>query len=303
MDEPVKRVAVVLNGKAGAVLDGEGTMAERVAAALAEAGLDATFIPLDRGTLPERIRLALAMTPDAVLVAGGDGTVTCAAQAMAGKAVPLALLPLGTMNLLATDLNLPIGDVAAAVRAVAGGQLRTIDVGDVNGHAFLCASMLGLPAQLGRYREASRGASLRLWSRMARATWRLLSHGRRLRVRVALDGAAAGLSAAALTVTVNPVDEAGGRPFGRSKLDGGTLCLYVVERLRLWDLLRLAVRFASGGVRADSAVAEHHAREVDIDGAGRRGAMRVMNDGELVLLRPPLRYRVRPCALAMLAAP
>ena len=72
----IKRVAVVLNGKAGALLDQEeaGGMLER---ALADAGLEATFIPQDAGSLPERIQQAAESGADAVVVAGGAGTVAC----------------------------------------------------------------------------------------------------------------------------------------------------------------------------------------------------------------------------------
>ncbi|WP_369122593.1 diacylglycerol/lipid kinase family protein, partial [Clostridioides difficile] len=45
---------------------------------------------------------------EAVVVAGGDGSMACAAAVMAGRDTPLGLLPLGTMNLLAKDLGLPI---------------------------------------------------------------------------------------------------------------------------------------------------------------------------------------------------
>lgn len=64
-------------------------------------------------------------------MAGGDGTVACAARVLAGGAMPLGILPSGTMNLLARDLAIPIGDLAAAVVCLAEGMPRAIDVGEV----------------------------------------------------------------------------------------------------------------------------------------------------------------------------
>ena len=81
-------------------------------------------------------------------------------------------------------------------------------------------------------------------------------------------------------------------------LDGGRLGVYVTRRFGLGDALRLAVRMALGGWRKDHAVTERHARAVDIES---HRALHVMNDGELMLMQPPLQYRVRPGALRVLA--
>ena len=292
----IKRVAVVLNGKAGALLD-QADCGEMLQYALVEAGLDAEFIPQEAGTLPERVQRAAGSGADAVIVAGGDGTVACAGHALAGGDVPLGILPYGTMNLLAKDLGLPIGDLPAALKAIAAGKVRAIDVAEVNGHSFLCASMLGLPAHLGRTREETRGSSVRLWSRMARAAMRLLHRGHRLRLTLRLDGRPVRVRAGSLTVTVNPINEACGRAFGRTSLDGGMLAVYHIDRLGMKEALRLAMRMVLGRWRHDAAVVEHQAAAVDILG---RQSLHVMNDGELTLLQPPLHYCLRPGALRVL---
>ena len=290
----IRRVAVVTNGRAGALLQGshQPTLPELFAAA----GLDPQFIPEDAGTLPERMTQAAESGADAVVVAGGDGTVACAALVMAGRELPLAILPFGTMNLLANDLGLPIGDTAAAVAVIGQGRIRAIDVGEVNGQVFLCASMLGLPARLGRTREQTRGAGVYAVTQMAQAIWRQAVRAKRLRVTLVADGEPLRLDAAALTITVNPVDPASGRTFGRPVLDGGVLGVYVVGRLGARSLLGLAMRLLLG--RRNPALHERSARSVDI--AGRDRALHVMNDGELSLLTPPLRYRLRPAALRVL---
>jgi diacylglycerol kinase family enzyme len=88
--------------------------------------------------------MALAMEgADCVVVAGGDGSVACAAAALAGSPVSLGLIPCGTMNLLAKDLRIDPADRAQALDVLAHGRTRAIDLGAVNGHVFTCASMLG----------------------------------------------------------------------------------------------------------------------------------------------------------------
>jgi diacylglycerol kinase (ATP) len=70
---------------------------------------------------------ALAAGVDLVLAAGGDGTVRVVADAMAGADVTLAIVPAGTGNLLARNLELPLDEVGALDVAVAG-RTRAVDL-------------------------------------------------------------------------------------------------------------------------------------------------------------------------------
>jgi diacylglycerol kinase family enzyme len=294
-----RRVAVVLNGAAGALLDREDG-AESLRTLFAEAGLEPDIVPPEAGTLPERMKRALAMGHGAVVVGGGDGTIACAAQVLAGGDAVLGILPFGTMNLLATDLGIAAGEPEAALAVVAAGHVRAIDVGEVGGRVFLCASMLGVPASLGRVRERGRGgARARLWTRFALAAARAFLRRRSLRAEMEQDGAVRRVRSPAVTISVNKVDDATGRRLGRAKLDGGTFGIYVVRRLGAADLLRLALRFARGRWYEDRAVDESEARTVIV--RSRRRALHAMNDGELALLPTPLEYRLRPRALRVFA--
>ncbi|MGC5224872.1 diacylglycerol kinase family protein [Micromonospora sp. DT81.3] len=102
-------------------------------------------------------RQALKEGADAVLVAGGDGTVRAVSEAMNGSGVPLTIVPSGTGNLLARNLNLPLDDAAAMVQATFDGDVHPVDVGiaritRTNGqteeHAFVVMSGIGLDAAM-----------------------------------------------------------------------------------------------------------------------------------------------------------
>ncbi|GAA1346563.1 diacylglycerol/lipid kinase family protein [Arthrobacter roseus] len=71
---------------------------------------------------------ALAAGVDVVLAAGGDGTVRAVAHELAGTDVPLGLIPLGTGNLLARNLELPLNNIADATRRAMLGEDHQIDV-------------------------------------------------------------------------------------------------------------------------------------------------------------------------------
>lgn len=79
----------------------------------------------------ELLRTAVALGTDAVVVAGGDGTVHLAIQEVAGTRIPLGIIPAGTGNDFAATLGLRELDVEAAADAIAAGETRTIDLARV----------------------------------------------------------------------------------------------------------------------------------------------------------------------------
>jgi diacylglycerol kinase (ATP) len=74
---------------------------------------------------------ALAEGADAVIVVGGDGTIRDVADRLAGTGVPLGIMPAGTANLFARNLDLPLRDVAAAARLALGAVPLPTDLGRV----------------------------------------------------------------------------------------------------------------------------------------------------------------------------
>lgn len=102
---------------------------------------------------------ALASNPQIILVAGGDGTVRAVIERLAREENPpaLGILPLGTGNLLARNLDIPIGDLkAATARAISAASPRPLDVGWINfstpegSHrmAFAVIAGIGIDAQM-----------------------------------------------------------------------------------------------------------------------------------------------------------
>jgi diacylglycerol kinase family enzyme len=82
-----------------------------------------------------------------VLACGGDGTVTAWAEGVAGTGVPLGIIPMGTGNLLARNMGLPMGADEALVVAL-GGVQQPVDAGRVNGKLFVVMAGLGLDAEM-----------------------------------------------------------------------------------------------------------------------------------------------------------
>ncbi|GAA1946483.1 diacylglycerol kinase [Microbacterium deminutum] len=77
------------------------------------------------------LRTAIGLGTDAVVVAGGDGTVHLAIQELAGSGIPLGIIPAGTGNDMAAAVGLRELDVAAAADTIAAGRTRRIDLARV----------------------------------------------------------------------------------------------------------------------------------------------------------------------------
>src|SRR5690606_23560315 len=102
------RLRVVLNARSGTLRDLDpDEVAARISDLCRAAGHDATVVAAAPDTVPAELRAAAAADIDAVIVGGGDGTVSSAANLLAGTGKALGVLPLGTMNLFARDLDLP----------------------------------------------------------------------------------------------------------------------------------------------------------------------------------------------------
>ncbi|MFD1381100.1 diacylglycerol/lipid kinase family protein [Fodinicurvata halophila] len=99
--------------------------------------------------------IARQLTPDAcdrVVAAGGDGTVNEVANGLlantaGGRTLPLALLPLGTANVLARELGVLKGRQAIAT-CIRGGKVRPVAVGRANGRHFLLMAGVGFDAHV-----------------------------------------------------------------------------------------------------------------------------------------------------------
>ncbi|SEG05338.1 diacylglycerol/lipid kinase family protein [Marinobacterium lutimaris] len=87
-----------------------------------------------------------------VVAMGGDGTIRAVAEALRESNIPLAVIPTGTFNFFARNLDIPETEEEAIKLAVAG-DLRAVSLGQVNGKTFIINASFGLYARLIRARE------------------------------------------------------------------------------------------------------------------------------------------------------
>jgi diacylglycerol kinase family enzyme len=290
---------ILLNTRSGAAATGAVTP-EALQAYFSERGetvsIDAdTSIPFAK-----RLQRAASSPARVLLAAGGDGTATALAQVAIETGKTLAILPLGTANLLARDLAIPLV-VEKWLEELETMQPRRIDVGEVNGRIFLHKVVIGAVPGIALAREQIRGradlaAKLGFFSYFVRRLSRL----RRFAAEITPESGEPRIERVQSIAVANNDYAAGiGQVFTRPRLDAGTLSLYVVRHLNFADALRLGAGMLMGTWRTDEAIEIENVKSVVIRTRSRR--LNAMVDGEVVGLQGPLTFRIRPLALSILA--
>jgi diacylglycerol kinase (ATP) len=142
---PARRLLIIFNPAAGWR---RRQRLARVLEALDAQGCTCTLRETDGPGAAERLAgQADPGTVDLVVAAGGDGTVNEVVNGLIGSPLPLALIPLGTANVLAAEIGLRT-DPASVAACVALGEPRPISLGSANGRRFILMAGAGFDAHV-----------------------------------------------------------------------------------------------------------------------------------------------------------
>ncbi len=241
----------------------------------------------------------VARENDSVVVAGGgDGTISAVAATLVGTNKTLGVLPLGTLNHFAKDLQIPM-NLEEAVSIICEGHSTLVDVGEVNGRIFLNNSSVGFYSSVVRHREEQQAQFNRgKWMALLRA---LLAVARRfpvLELSLSADDKQLQRRTPFLFVGNNRYQLEKSEIGTRSCLDAGELSFFVAHQKKPSGLFLLALRAIFGRLHAAKdfdafcttaaliKTTQHH--------------LMVAADGEIVRMETPLRYRVLPQALRVI---
>jgi diacylglycerol kinase (ATP) len=292
---PSGRVLAVLNPKAGSAV------CEAVRRALSGCYIDDNRLEIletkeseDLGAL---VRDRIAAGVDIVVACGGDGTVGAVANALVGTGKLLGILPMGTANVLARELEIPL-ELGAACRLLVGEHdVATIDAMRVHGRHYLTQVGVGLDALMIRDTPAARkrrfGKAAYLWT----AARHLFGHQPQ-RFFLEIDGKA--WKTRASQVVVANVGTLGQPPFRWGpdiRVDDGTVDVCVVKAKTLLHYGALFWHVVTGKHKADPNVRYYRARH-SVAITSNKPTL-VQADGE-VLGETPVRVEVVPGAVRVI---
>ncbi len=226
-------------------------------------------------------RFAGADSYDAIVAAGGDGTINGVANGLASLAAPppMGLIPLGTANVLAAEIGLAT-TARAAARVLMAGKRRTIRLGSVNGRHFVLMASAGLDA------EVVAGLNLALKRRIGRLAYVWDSLVRAVRYRFPPLSVVADGHRYEARMAVVCKGRCYGGPFVAApagRLDEPILHLILLKNGGLLNTLRYGLALAMGAIESLADVKIVPVRHAIIEGIA--GAP-VQADGDLATRLP-----------------
>lgn len=273
---------------------------DRIAELFSSAGRAAKVTVVRHGAeLKPTIEETLGWGVQALVVGGGDGSVSLAAAALAGGDVPLGVLPIGSLNHFARDLGLPL-DAEQAVNVILAGHISQVDIGEVNGRVFVNNSSVGLYSRMVRLRERERAHGVRKWLAALRATMAVLAQPSRMAVRLVVDGEPTLYRTPLVMIANNEYRMEGLNAASRLSLVDGKLAVYVVKARHTREMLRLIWSSLRGYALEEGLLEVRLVEAVTIE--LRRHHATVALDGELKDMRMPLEYRIRARGLRVFTA-
>lgn len=230
---------------------------------------------------------------DALGIAGGDGSVSTAAEVAHAAGLPLLVVPTGSLNHLAADIG--VTTVDEAVAALRGGLLMDSDVGEVDGRVFVNAAVLGTYPGLVDARERLEPRTGK-WAAFAFALAAAVSAAEP--VEVEFDGRVCRVWQLFVGNCAHPGP--GLSPTHRRRFDDGAFDVRILHAVP-WARLRFAVNLVLGTL-ARTPVYEQRV----VDGLmirSRGGRVRLAADGETFWGSPVFAVQKRPRPLRVFVPP
>jgi diacylglycerol kinase family enzyme len=281
-------IAVARNPQSGTVI--ETAVLE---GALQRAGICADILDIPSAD-GDRFIDDVANRYDVIAAAGGDGTVSSVAAAVARAGKTLAVIPTGTLNHFARDAGIPT-ELDAAAALLRTGTPRCIDAGSVNERFFLNNVSIGSYPRMVDTRTAlereGRSRSIASLFAVAHTWWQLRS----VVAAITIDGRAL-IRRSPFIVIGNGTYLLSGLALGRrERLAGNDLSLYVAPRAGRLGAMSLPFRALFGTLEQYEQFETLVAREMTI--TLRHRTVPVAIDGEVRELESPLRFAIKTNAL------
>ena len=295
-DEPVRPQPQRPTGKGVvAVLNnGSGSAAAQVLDELRAALPDAELVEVGAGDDIADVLREAAERAEVLAAAGGDGTINAAAAAAMAADIPLLVIPAGTFDHFAKDIELT--DLTDAIDALRAGRTVRVDVGDVDGKPFLNTASLGSYPEFVKIRE-------RWEKRLGKPIAAAVAIATVLRTCPPLDAEVDGVPCRLLLLFIGNGDyrPRGFVPRWRRRLDAGHLDVRFADESRGHSTWKLLAATLSADLYKSSSYVEFRRPSLSVKITGKTGYL--ARDGEIEDAPSEIRFSVRRQSLTVFRGP
>jgi diacylglycerol kinase family enzyme len=296
------RSILLLNRGSGG--NDRGLNAEEVCAtvisAFRETGREIEAKVIEPSKIDAALREVVKAKPASVIVAGGDGTVSAAAKSLGGTGIPLGIIPMGTFNLAARDLGVPL-DIAEAAAFLAKAEVHAIDVLEVAGHSCLCTTILGFYPEFAKTFER-RDHGGHWWKKAFKvitAFPRTFAESRPINLTWQGDGTEGRARTKFSAFVPGRYRATAGLVPARTDFTSGKLTAYIGRQRHAAAALRGMLDYIFGRQEENPELTMLQASFLELR-AGSRRHLSVMLDGEILRLALPLKLAILPKHLHVL---
>lgn len=227
---------------------------------------------------------------DLIVVGGGDGTVSSVANLLAGKKIILGVLPLGTLNHFAKDLNLPL-DIEECVKVLKNSEIKKINLASINDKIFINNASLGFYPKMVKERDKQmRWYNIGKFSAMFSSAINIFKRFPLYHVRLTTENKLLDLKTPLIFVGNNEYELMFFKFGSRKSLEKKELCVYLLNSNTRLQFLKMLFFAIIGILNQSRDFVKILTNEFVLDSTKEK--IQVAVDGEIVNLETPLCFKL-----------
>lgn len=232
------------------------------------------------------------------LIAGGDGTIHAAVQKLVDTDIPIAILPVGTFNHFAKELNL-INDLAHTFKLIALQHIRQVDVGEVNGQIFINNSSIGFYSHVLKLKEKYQDYfAQNKFLKIIFTAFNIFNVIPIYQLKINIEGEEMMIDTCLVFIGNNYYHLDLTNMGNRAELTGGQLSVYLLKCKSRWQMIRCIFAKIFNTAAKEKYLFETATNHLTI--ASQSKYINIIVDGELIKLKSPLNYIIHPKKLSVI---
>lgn len=291
------KILIAANNKSGSSEDSDFSP-EALKAEFSKYGITPEIFDLDNHSPEDILKYIESGNYDVVAASGGDGTVSMTAGLLLDKDIALGVIPSGTLNHFAKDLDIPL-TTEGSVKLIAAGESSHIDTASVNGRLFLNNSSIGMYPLAVREREVQQSKLKRnKWLSMFYGVYTVLRKFPLYAVRIRTNNETLLFRSPIVFIGNNEYSVELLSMGSRKSLNGGKLSLYLARSNTRTKMLKLVVDAFLNRLKDSGELEMRLEDEVVIE--SKKKSLSASIDGEVETFQPPLHYKINRNSLKVI---